>query len=66
LTVLADDGVEVVKAVSGDELEKREDDTDQVALETAEQEQKTIHNTIQSFPHPPPPIQNGEFFEDFC
>lgn len=57
---MADDGVEVVKAVSADELEKRDDDTDQVALETAEQEQKTIHNAIQNYPHPPPPPQHGE------
>ena len=39
---IADDVVEVVKSVSPDEVEKREENTDQVALETVEQEAK-IH-----------------------
>lgn len=42
---IADD-VEVVKSVSPDEVEKREENTDQVALETVEQEAKV---------HAPPP-----------
>lgn len=42
---IADD-VEVVKSVSPDEVEKREENTDQVALETVEQEVKV---------HAPPP-----------
>jgi DNA topoisomerase IA len=43
-SVVADD-VEVVKSVATDDLDKREE-TDQVALETVEQEQHI---------HPPPP-----------
>lgn len=38
---LADD-VEVVKSVSPDEVEKRDENTDQVALETVEQEVKAL------------------------
>lgn len=56
MTVFADDGVEVVKAVSADDVEKREEDTDQVALETAEQEQHSQH----SFNHVVPPPQLGQ------
>lgn len=44
---IADD-VEVVKSVSPDEVEKREENTDQVALETVEHESAKVHV-------PPPP-----------
>lgn len=60
LTVFADDGVEVVKSVSPVEIEKREEDTDQVALETAEQEQHT-HNFNHVVP-PPQQIGQGQYF----
>lgn len=47
---IADDAVEVIKSISPEELEKHEEDPDQVALETSDHEQKVNHNNYQ---HPP-------------
>lgn len=62
--ILAEE-VEVVKAVSADELEKRDDDTDQVALETNDQDGAP---SIHGFPHqhqqqhPPPNRRKDDIF----
>lgn len=50
-TEASDDGVEVVKAVVPEDQDKRDDNTDQVALETVEQEH---------YQHPPPQLSQGK------
>ncbi|XP_058444424.1 uncharacterized protein LOC131426037 [Malaya genurostris] len=57
---LADDTVEVVKAISpGDEVEKRENDQDQVALESVDQDHQGS-SSVHSFPqHIPLSIGHG-------
>lgn len=47
--------MEVVKSVTSEDMEKRDEDTDQVALETVEQEQRV---------HPPPHIVQSELKEE--
>lgn len=45
--------MEVVKAVVPEDQDKRDDNTDQVALETVEQEH---------YQHPPPQLSQGKLF----
>lgn len=56
-TEASDDGVEVVKAVVPEDQDKRDDNTDQVALETVEQEH---------YQHPPPQLSQGKLFYFDC
>jgi predicted Zn-dependent peptidase len=50
----ASEEVDVVKAVAAEEIEKREDDSDQVALESIDQDgPQSLHG--HGFAHPPPP-----------